>query len=159
MNGPENVNCAVKSSKPESFGKKPFITLNLNDGRTFMIRHSHIDKVAGISSLICGIHCMLMPFLLTLLPFGFIAWFADETFEMIFISLSAITALCSICYGFTKHGNKNLIFLTSLGLLTIAIARHYHESVIGACLMALGGFQLCVAHFANLRLCNSCSRC
>lgn len=121
--------------------------------------HATIDKVGVWASSLCSLHCALMPLLLILLPFGSIAWLADENNELVFIFISCSLATASICWGFLKHRNNTVFFLLSLGVLTIVVAHHYHESHVGSFLMSVGGVQLAVSHYLNIKLCNSCSTC
>jgi hypothetical protein len=121
--------------------------------------HQRIDKIGSILSLTCAVHCLFLPILLVLLPFGGIAWLADENLELTFIAFSASCAIGSIVYGYIKHKRSCVLFLLTFGLLTIVVAHHYHDSHIGAYLMGCGGFQLACSHYLNMKFCKTCTTC
>lgn len=123
--------------------------------------HKTIDKVGSWASAICAVHCIGTPLLLILLPFSGIAWLADENYERIFIFISCSLATASICWGVFKHRNPTVLFLLSMGILTIVVAHHYHEThnYLGSGLMCLGGVILCGCHWLNIKLCGACSAC
>jgi hypothetical protein len=123
------------------------------------MEHSTLDKTGAFASFICAIHCLAMPLILTILPLTSIAWLADENVERIFIGISAVLALSSICYGYFKHRRGTVLFLLGCGLLTIVIAHHYHDSKVGSYLMAVGGLQMCCSHYLNLKFCKMCTKC
>lgn len=124
-----------------------------------MIKHSTIDKLGAGASFLCFLHCLFLPVILVLLPLGNIAWLADEKYEIMFIVLSASVAILSIGYGFYKHRQGSVLFLLAFGLLTVAIAHHFHEHTSSGYLMALGGLGLVTGHYVNLRFCRTCTKC
>jgi hypothetical protein len=124
------------------------------------MRHQTVDKVCFWSSLICTGHCALTPLILVVLPyFGMLIW-SNETFEQIFISVSAILAFGSICYGYTKHKTALIFIPVSLGIIILLVGIFHHEhNNFGALRSAFGGLLLSISHYLNYLMCKSCDKC
>lgn len=52
----------------------------------------------GFRRRACAVHCLFMPLVVTLLPFGALTFLADETFERALIIGSLLLATASFCW-------------------------------------------------------------
>ncbi len=121
-----------------------------------------IHKTGLILSLLCTIHCVLLPFILTIFPYFFISLFLSEKIEIYILLTSLIFSSMSVCFGLKTHKNFKILPIFATGLIIILIAKtifHSHESNSHNILMIIGGLIISVSHFLNNKLCIKCKRC
>lgn len=121
-----------------------------------------LDKAGMMASLLCAMHCALMPVLVTLLPFVGLAFLADERVEWALLAVSAIIGISSLCLGFREHRSRRafVVLAVGLGLLTTGrIAEEYAAGPWAIVLAVAGGLVVAASHFINTRLCQSCDTC
>ena len=121
-----------------------------------------IDKVGMFSSATCAVHCILLPFLITVLPLYGLSFIVDESFEIAMLLLSIILAILSLCLGYKIHKNKKMFFLFSVGISFLLLGRFAHENNWGfgsLVILFLGGLMISSSHIINNKLCKSCGSC
>lgn len=121
--------------------------------------HSRIDRIGAMVSLACAIHCIALPFVITVLPFIGLGLLADHTFEIVMISIAGTLAVVSLCWGSKVHGQKRLLFFVAVALLLFVAGHIFFSGLHKAILVSLGGASLAIGHVINLKLCRSCKRC
>ena len=112
----------------------------------------HLDFLGFLLSLICALHCMLMPLVFA---FGIIVgaqWLMDPIGERIFIGASIVIAGWSLWRSYI-HSHQNIrplliVGLVFVGLLLAQILRIPYTHG----LMAIGGGLIGYAHFYNWQL-------
>jgi hypothetical protein len=121
-----------------------------------------IDKLGIVSSTTCAVHCLLLPLIITIIPYFGLSFLANETFEICMLVTSIILSMFSICFGYKTHKNKKITLLFSFGLSLLILGRYVHESnysPISAFILFIGGIIIALSHYINKKLCNSCSSC
>jgi hypothetical protein len=121
-----------------------------------------IDKVGMFSSATCAVHCMLLPFLISILPLYGLSFIVNESFEIIMLMASITLAILSLCLGYKTHKNKKMFFLFSAGISLILLGRFAHENNWGfssIVILFIGGLLISGSHFVNNKLCKSCNSC
>ena len=137
-----------------------------------------LDQVAIGMAVICGIHCLMMPVLLALLPIVASSLFAHENFHLWMLLLVLPTTSISIFMGCRKHKDKWTAALSLTGLcIMIAVtifeyATHTSCASCGGCSGAasapvpptawfntFGGLFLASAHVRNFKLCRKSDCC
>jgi hypothetical protein len=118
--------------------------------------HRLIDRFGAAGSLLCAIHCALLPIAIATLPaLGIASWLGDG-FERGFVLFATLLGLFSVIWGYRRHGAVRAVglLLPGLALLWLAILyRPLHEALLAHALaMTLGGSLVGLAHLANLRL-------
>lgn len=125
-------------------------------------RQAVLDRVGATASLVCALHCALMPLVITLLPLVGLGFLADERVEWALVTLSAVMGTTSLCLGFRQHRSRRAFAFLGIGLGMLATGRilegHVH-SAWGVVIVVLGGITLAVAHVINQQLCKSCRTC
>ncbi len=112
----------------------------------------HWDLVGFGASLLCALHCVLLPFLFTLGMFSEKTWLVDPLSEWIFIGLSAWIACWSLLSSyFKKHRNIRPLIIAGIGFLGLIIAQKLVVSD-AHWLMTAGGGLIAYAHFCNWKL-------
>ncbi|UHQ24456.1 MerC domain-containing protein [Lysobacter sp. 5GHs7-4] len=119
-------------------------------------KRSLLDRIGATGSLLCAVHCALLPLLIATLPaLGVTVWF-DDSFELIFVAFATLLGLFSVIWGYRRHHAVRALSLLAPGLLVLWLGVLYaplHHSVVPhAIVMTLGGTLVGLAHLANLRL-------
>lgn len=115
-----------------------------------------LDRVGAFGSLLCALHCALLPLVIAVLPsLGVAAWLGTG-FEEAFVLFATALGLFSMVWGYRRHRAVRALSLLAPGLLVLWVGVLYtplHESLIPhAIAMTFGGTLVGLAHLANLRL-------
>lgn len=130
-------------------------------------RADTLDKFGATASLLCAVHCALLPFAITLLPLAGLAFLADERIEWALLGLSGLVGTTSLCLGYREHRSKGALALLAAGLGLLAIGHivaheHHHAAPASpwkAPLIVVGGLAVAASHLINRRLCHRCRTC
>jgi hypothetical protein len=115
----------------------------------------HLDFVGFWASLLCAIHCALMPVVLTLSAYAGASWLANPMLEWSFIGISMAVAAWSLLQSYTKqHQNALPLLLAGLGLLLLLGSQNREAAIVPWC-MAVGGTLIAGAHYWNWRFSHS----
>jgi hypothetical protein len=117
---------------------------------------SLLDRLGATGSLLCAIHCALLPALIALLPsLGIAAWLHDG-FDRAFVAFATLLGLFTLAWGYRRHRAVRALWLLVPGLAALWLGVGYeplhHAVVAHAVVMTLGGTLVGLAHMANLRL-------
>jgi hypothetical protein len=115
-----------------------------------------IDRSAAAGSLLCAIHCALLPLLIALLPsLGIAVWLGDG-FEQGFVVFASLLGITTLAWSYRRHRTVRALGLLLPGLATLWLGVLYaplhHDAVPHAIAMTFGGTLVGLAHLANLRL-------
>ena len=115
-----------------------------------------IDRIGATGSIVCAIHCALLPVAIAVLPsLGIAVWLGDG-FEQAFVLFATLLVLFSVVWGYRRHGAIRALGLLLPGLAVlwagVLYAPLHHALVPHAVAMTLGGTLVGLAHVANLRL-------
>ena len=112
----------------------------------------HWDFFGFGASLLCALHCILMPLVFSL---GIIAgghWLMNPLGERIFIGISIGIAGWSLLQSyFNRHQNIRPLLIAGLGFLGLFLALARVISNVHG-LMAIGGGLIALAHYYNWQL-------
>ena len=123
-----------------------------------------VDRVGATASLLCAVHCALLPFVLALLPLIGLEFLAGHTFERIFVACAAALASASLLVAFRRHRRPHALFLMVPGIVLlvfgVAIDINAHVAIHTASVVA-GGLLVASAHATNLVLAHRhhCASC
>lgn len=118
----------------------------------------HLDFIGFGASLLCALHCTLMPLVLTLGAFAGAHWLMDPLVEWIFIGASMTVAGWSLFRAYFKeHRNGFPLLMAAMGFLGLILAQKVFVSY-AHWLMATGGVLIAYAHFYNWRLLHFCPK-
>ena len=145
--------------------------------------HGWLDKLAISMSVICAVHCLVTPLIVTLLPIISTTFWVHENFHLWMVFLVVPTTTAAMFMGCRKHKDKAVAFLGAIGLSFIVFVGIYQysfhaanpDAVCGVCpscsqlglgsffnitnvLNSVGGLFLACAHVRNYRLCRK-ARC
>ena len=115
-----------------------------------------LDRLGATGSLLCAIHCALLPLAIALLPsLGIATWLGDD-FEQGFVVFATLLGLFTLLWGYRRHRAVRALGLLVPGLSALwlgVMVQPLHEAAVPhAVVMTLGGTLVGLAHLANLRL-------
>ncbi|MDQ3011039.1 MAG: MerC domain-containing protein [Acidobacteriota bacterium] len=121
----------------------------------------YLDRVGVAASLLCAVHCALMPLLLGFLPLFGLKFLADETTEWMFFASAFIIGALSLLPSYARRHSRigPLLFFT-IGVGIILVARlTFGESRFEMPAAVAGASLIATAHLINHRLCRTCLNC
>jgi hypothetical protein len=112
-----------------------------------------LERVTGILSAACAIHCLLMPLVVALLPLvGTSGVVLSGTTELLLSLLVLGSGSASLVLGYRRHRDLRIASLISTCLVLYLIG-HAHESAwYGTALAVVAGLGLAGASFWSARL-------
>lgn len=119
------------------------------------LRHL-LDRFGATGSLLCAVHCALIPVLLAAAPsLGLSVWLGDSV-EQALVVFASLLGLLSLVWGYRRHRAMRALGLLVPGLAALWTGLLYeplhHSAVPHAVVMTTGGILVGMAHLLNLRL-------
>ena len=116
-----------------------------------------LDRLGATGSLLCAVHCALLPVVIAVLPsLGIAAWLGATAFEEGFVVFATLLGLYTMVSGYRRHRAVRALGLLVPGLLVlwlVVLLPGLHAHVVAhAVAMTTGGTLVGLAHLANLRL-------
>jgi peptidoglycan/LPS O-acetylase OafA/YrhL len=126
-----------------------------------------MKNVGMWASVVCAIHCTILPLLAILIPTTGIYLFINETFEYILLAFSLLFNITNVCFGYRQHKSNKALAVLALGLFLFVIGRllHHHNHHIGFqfdlfnIFMILGGILMALSSLMNDNMCKHCKTC
>jgi hypothetical protein len=114
--------------------------------------NNKLDKIGICVSILCAVHCALLPLVITLLPLIGFKFLANEHFEVAIIAISLFIGYTSLRGSYRKHYNIRPLIIITQGFLVIFIGKilvspHYEWLFLTA-----GGLLIATAHLYNSKL-------
>lgn len=122
------------------------------------------DKAAISLSLLCAIHCLILPLAIIMLPsFSALQLLDRESFHIWMLLAVIPSSLYSLTIGCKNHRDYSVAFTAIPGLLLMISAVLFGESHLGEngekLLTLIGACMIAVSHFRNYRLCRQHQDC
>jgi hypothetical protein len=118
--------------------------------------HRITDRFGAAGSLVCALHCALVPVLIALAPGLGLGLLASAGFERAFLVFATVLALVSLIQGYRRHRAYRALMFLLPGLIAVWstqwVSGMAHDGITHAVVMTLGGTLIGVAHVLNLRL-------
>ena len=121
-----------------------------------------LDISGATASWLCAVHCLALPFLITLLPLVGLSFLLDETTERVFIVISILLATASLLPAyFRQHGKMRTILLAFSGIALLILTHLLFEEspFLKVTFLLSGAILISAAHIINRRLCLACENC
>lgn len=113
------------------------------------------DKAGMVTSILCAIHCALLPMLLGVLPLIGLGFLATLWVEVLMVSFSLFIGIYALSSSCAKH-QRNLPIIILITGFIILISGHLIFSPYESILAPTGGLTIAFAHFINLRYTKAC---
>jgi MerC mercury resistance protein len=120
---------------------------------------ARIDLVGACVSLVCAVHCLTVPFLVTVLPLAGVGVLLRGALEILFIVASVVLATCSLCWGFRRHRRWRVFVVLGAALTMIAVGRFLASETYELVFVFMGAMVLAAGHLLNRYLCLTCVVC
>jgi hypothetical protein len=122
------------------------------------LKKINLDTIGISASLICAIHCAILPLFFASLPIFGLEILHNKIFEYSMIAFAGIVGSYALYHGWKKHHHKKLpliIFLTGLCFLILKEVFIAEELLllIPAATFIIG------AHYLNYRDCRKANHC
>ena len=118
----------------------------------------HGDFAGFMASMLCAIHCSILPILLSVGLLGGLSWMESPTVEFVLIGISLTIALLALRKGYYHHHTTSAIYLVLLGFSFFIVGLQF-EGKPEIILTTLGGLTIASAHVLNWHLSKKCSQC
>lgn len=115
-----------------------------------------LDHIGFSVSLLCAIHCGILPFLLALAPLANLEFLQDPWLENSIIAISLLIATLSLIHGYLRHHRKFSPFWIVLsGFAFIFLGHTFPNAWAEILFTALGATTVALAHLVNWKLARS----
>lgn len=119
--------------------------------------NAKLDNVGMTASLLCAIHCAIVPLLITVLPLAGLGFLANPLIEWSMIIFALVVGSYAIGLSYVHTHHKALpVLLLIAGFVIIIIGhvfvRGWHEALV----VPVGGLTIATAHFFNFRYTRGC---
>lgn len=122
-----------------------------------MGRKLNWDGAGIITSVICAVHCVLLPLLANAFPFFGNGSDHNLSFEWLMIAFAFFIGVYALVHGYKTHHRKTTpIIMFTTGFLFLIAKQFFHS--YEAMLLVPGVILIISAHFINYRLCTR-SKC
>ena len=113
-----------------------------------------LDQVAVTLSGLCLLHCLLLPFIVVILPF--LGQFSDDHLHVEMLIVVIPISTIALWLGFRGHRNVGVVISGLLGLILLTIGgtimHAAHGLMADRALTVIGSLILALAHHRNYRL-------
>ncbi len=121
-----------------------------------------LDLTGTAVSWICAVHCLALPFFISLLPLVGLSFLLDETVERTIIGVSILIAAASLLPAYFRQHRKIRAFVLFLAGIGLIIASHLYfekKPVLQVPFLLAGAGLITAAHLVNRHLRRTCPRC
>lgn len=108
------------------------------------------DKVGVTTSLVCAVHCLALPLLLTSLPILGIDLVDNIAFEIFMIALAFVVGIIALIKGRKEYDSYLPIVLFVIGIGCLILKEVFHEWHTLLLIPAVAFILL--AHYANYKM-------
>jgi hypothetical protein len=121
------------------------------------------DRLGITLSIVCLVHCLVLPFAIVALPLVAAQWLDTSTFHTAMALALLPVALLAVVPGLRMHGRTSVAAAMAAGLSLLSTAAFAGEDLLShewqIVLTVAGGAILVAAHAVNLALCRACPAC
>ena len=104
------------------------------------------------ASVLCAIHCAIVPLLITSLPLLGLGFLSNPWFEWGMITFALIIGICAIGITYLRKRHSLLpMFLLIIGFIIIIAGHLFITSWREAFIVPIGGLLIAAAHFFNYK--------
>ncbi len=111
-------------------------------------RSAQLSILGASASILCAIHCISLPFLLSAGALGLSGFFSNPFVEFSLISISVVFGVLIIRKGYAKHKQLPIVWLfgtSSIILIVFGLILHNHTSI----LHTIGGVGIALSFLLN----------
>ena len=113
---------------------------------------SNLDNWGIVTSIVCAIHCAVIPLVITVIPFLNIHIIQTALFEWSMILVAGIIGMFAMRHGYNHHHNRLLPGLLFFSGLICLVTKQFIASMEFG-FLALAVLQIILAHIINFHFC------
>ena len=118
----------------------------------------NLDTIGISTSLLCAIHCAVLPLFFTSLPILGLEILQNKVFEYSMIAFAGCVGMYALYHGWKKHHHKKLPSLIFISGLIFLILKEVFPAVEVWLLIPAATF-IVSAHFLNYHFCRKANHC
>lgn len=119
-----------------------------------------LDTLGIGASLVCAIHCVLLPLIITALPLLGLEVLENENLEYALLVLSFLVGCAALWRGYLKHHRRALpLLLFAVGYAGLLAGHFLMPEGWEPFVIAAGAGLIVWAHLQNIKACRSCKVC
>ncbi len=115
-----------------------------------------VDRLGASASLLCAVHCALVPIVLAAIPSVGAGFLSSELYENIFAVFASALAASSVGLSYYRHKRYFAWWFLVPGMIALWFERLFdaihHDVVMHAIVMTLAGTLVGLSHLINLKL-------
>ena len=120
----------------------------------------NLDNIAIGFSVVCALHCLLLPIAIIFLPAISTTFLASEDFHKTLLYFVIPSSIIALSLGCKMHGKYNVYLYGIFGIATLLSAVFFGHDYFGETgeriLTLLGAGIVSFGHFKNQKLCAEC---
>ena len=120
----------------------------------------NLDNIAIGFSVVCALHCLLLPIAVILLPAISATFLGSEDFHKTLLYFVIPSSIIALSLGCKMHGKYNVYLYGIFGIATLLSAVFFGHDYFGETgeriLTLLGAGIVSFGHFKNQKLCAEC---
>lgn len=118
------------------------------------------DKISTLTSILCIIHCVMLPIVFSTLPLLGVEIIENKHIEIVTIAVATLVGGYAIVKGFVNYHHKiNILWLFVIGIIAMIAANGIYNTLIEAIVKVAGAIAIVFAHFKNRKACKHCTTC
>lgn len=121
------------------------------------VAQAAIDKTAIVLSIICTIHCLLLPLAMTMLPALGATSLGGASFHRLLLLAILPASMIALTMGCRKHRHLHVVFIGSLGLIILTLTAFFGHELLGEAgekmATVSGAAIIAFGHLRNHALC------
>ena len=117
-----------------------------------MFKNLNLDMLGMGTSLICAVHCLAIPFLISFAASAGLEFLQHSFFEVTIFGLAAIFIIGSLLPGLIRHHKNSIPLIFGLIGLSFVFANHEWLQHKAYWLSFTGAVMITYAHYKNLQL-------
>lgn len=121
-----------------------------------------VEKVSGVTaglSLLCAVHCLMLPLLVVVAPLLGVGFLIEGSFEGSMVASALILAGGTLFMGFRQHRRLEPAALLAAGVAGIVVSHFLTPARFEPWIMGAAGLCLAAAQLLNRRHCRACAHC
>ena len=123
-----------------------------------------MKNLASWASVVCLIHCTILPLFLIFLPTSALYLMLDSKIEFLLLFIACAVNIYNVCFGIKTHKNYNILwyFLVGIVLTLIGYFMHGHDRQVHKDInyfMIVGSLMLILSNYINNKICKLCKTC
>ncbi|WP_462266807.1 MerC domain-containing protein [Mucilaginibacter sp.] len=119
--------------------------------------NTKLDHIGIGVSILCAIHCALLPVVITMLPLIRLKFLTHPAIELSIILTSLSIGLISLGKSWRSHQSYLPFGLLVAGFLSIAAEHFWNLNGLGWLLLVMGSILISLAHLFNWKLLRQCA--